>query len=216
MLVRGGGILEPGVVADVDQPGRFRQRQADVLAEHRLKADRDPHRLSPGPEQWLIAITCGEVSHRNGHPVAEEQQQTPQRQIFAEHQQAALVIEADRMTGAEDAVVKNVGLPRAGGDAGHIIHLILAGLGGQGGYERTHLVIERRDRGLRPNDHIAAPVFRQAKLDIAKQRFIQDRRQPFLILSDVALNNGDPQRRSGGFDPGDLSQTPGAKPQDRQ
>jgi hypothetical protein len=49
MLVWGSGVLEPGIVADIDQPGRLRQRPANFAAEDCFKADRDTDRLTPSP-----------------------------------------------------------------------------------------------------------------------------------------------------------------------
>jgi len=60
------------VASGSDQPSRLGQRQADVAAENRFEADRNPDRLPSGAQQRLIAFAGEKVAHRNGHPMAEE------------------------------------------------------------------------------------------------------------------------------------------------
>ena len=196
MLVGGNRILEPGVVADVDEVVRFRQRLTHVAAERRFVANRRSGAVFAGHERWLFGLTALKVAVGDFHVFFKDAQPAAQRHVFAKGQQVVFVVAAAAVAEGDDGVVKKLFFQVARRDAGNQRLPAFLEIGVELRQVARHLLFHEGKRGFRQDDDRF--FAREGERDVVLQVALHQRRIEFGALFDVALNEGDAERRAAG------------------
>src|SRR5688572_10746685 len=213
LLVRRGGIDEPGVVRDVDEQRRSRKARELVGAVGVLVADRRCEPLAAGLEQRLVLLARGHVVVRQvlqSHPLAHC---LGYREELAERHEAPLVVPA--VPGAAHGIEPVADLARLHVEVEEPEHHVGSARGrlaadclevGDG------LVREHGHCRLRPDDDLRAERLAvEVTVLLQRRRAILD--EPLLILRDRTLQERDVDgltRRTGPLAP---VEQPAAQPQ---
>ena len=216
MLQRAAGRSEPGVVGDVQDPGRphaaarlgrscHAWKQRFIADEHlgrRQALRRDRRRLGTGREV---------VDHMDEAAEADFRRQVAERHVFAKGDKLMLVIDRDDAQGRALAAERHQAVEIARGTVGRRLHAIdahhqrLAG-----GYQipqargvdrpgRHQIIDHRRQGALGPEDNRGRDRGRPGgQLGIGVEHKAQILRLPLLLLVDIGLHDTEHRRRRGG------------------